>query len=185
MLEEEIASPKVLINTVQFSDYTLYFTGPITSPSDYMEHFAALKSASSGDRVVLQINSPGGDLATATMIINHIRDCQAEVVGVIGMECASSAGAIALACDSIIVDYASTFMAHSFSYHVGGNAGSVHNHADFNKRLNEKWVRATYANFLPEEKIDDILRGVDVLLDSDQIVEYWENRERKRKEDLG
>lgn len=171
---------EVLVNTMVFSEYTLYLTGSIEGPENYMEHFAALKAAGEGDIVVFHLNTPGGDLAAATMIIDHIRDCPARVIGVVGMECASAGSAIMLAMDELRVSEMSTALIHSFSYSVGGNASSVHNHADFNIKLNERWIRATYKDFLPEEKILRVLDGIDILLDADQIVEYWNNRERKR-----
>lgn len=171
---------KVLVNTMQFSEYTLYITGPITSPDAYMEHFAALKAAQEGDVVIIHLNTPGGDLSTTTMLIDHIRDCPARVVGVVGMECASAGSALMMAMDEIRVSELSTVLIHSFSYSVGGNAGSVHNHADFNNRLNERWIRATYGDFLPEAKILRVLDGIDILLDADQIVEYWNNMQRIR-----
>lgn len=171
---------KVLVNTMQFSEYTLYITGPITSPDEYMEHFAALKVAQEGDVVTIHLSTPGGDLSTATMLIDHIRDCPARVVGVVGMECASAGSALMVAMDEIRVSELSTALIHSFSYSVGGNAGSVHNHADFNNRLNERWIRATYGDFLPETKILRVLDGIDILLDADQIAEYWNNMQRIR-----
>ena len=171
---------KVLMNTMQFSEYTLYITGPITSPEAYMDHFAALKAAQEGDIVVVHLSTPGGDLSTATMLIDHIRDCPARVIGVVGMECASAGSALMMAMDEIRVSELSTALIHSFSYSVGGNAGSVHNHADFNNRLNERWIRATYGDFLPEAKILRVLDGIDILLDADQIVEYWNNMQRIR-----
>lgn len=167
----------VIVNSVQFSEYTLYLTGPIGSPSNYMDHFSALKMANEGDVVVFHINTPGGDLGTATMMIEHIKACPARVIGVIGIECASAGSAIMLAMDEIRVSELSTVLIHNFSYSVGGSASSVYNHADFNVRLNERWIRATYGDFLPEDKILRVLDGVDVLLDSDQIIEYWNNRD--------
>ena len=181
MSEDYVEQPsKVLVNTMQFSEYTLYITGPITSPDAYIEHFAALKAAQEGDVVTVHLSTQGGDLSTATMLIDHIRDCPAHVVGVVGMECASAGSALMMAMDEIRVSELSTVLIHSFSYSVGGNAGSVHNHADFNNRLNERWIRATYGDFLPEAKILRVLDGIDILLDSDQIVEYWNNMQRTR-----
>lgn len=181
MSDDYVEQPsKVLVNTMQFSEYTLYITGPITSPDEYMEHFAALKVAQEGDVVTVHLSTQGGDLSTATMLIDHIRDCPAHVVGVVGMECASAGSALMMAMDEIRVSELSTALIHSFSYSVGGNAGSVHNHADFNNRLNERWIRATYGDFLPEAKILRVLDGIDILLDADQIAEYWNNMQRIR-----
>lgn len=182
MSEIIIEKPSMCItNTTQFTEYSLYLTGEITSPEDYMEFYAVLKAANRGDVVRIYISSCGGQLATATLIKNHIETCDAEVVGVLGTDVASAASDIALSCDSIEVGPMSCMLIHNFSYSTGfSHAVSIHNQAQFNKDLNERWVRDVYGDFLPPETLDKVLDGVDVMLNAEQIVEYWNKRERKR-----
>src|SRR5690554_3314021 len=182
MSEIIIEKPSMCItNTAQFTEYSLYLTGEITSPEDYMEFYAVLKAANRGDVVRIYISSCGGQLATATLIKNHIEACDAEVIGVLGTDVASAASDIALSCDSIEVGPMSCMLIHNFSYATGfSHAVSIHNQAQFNKDLNERWVRGVYGDFLPPETLDKVLDGVDVMLNAEQIVEYWNRRERKR-----
>lgn len=182
MSEIIIEKPSMCItNTAQFTEYSLYLTGEITSPEDYMEFYAVLKAANRGDVVRIYISSCGGQLATATLIKNHIETCDAEVIGVLGTDVASAASDIALSCDSIEVGPMSCMLIHNFSYATGfSHAVSIHNQAQFNKDLNERWVRGVYGDFLPPETLDKVLDGVDVMLNAEQIVEYWNKRERIR-----
>lgn len=182
MSEIIIEKPSMCItNTTQFTEYSLYLTGEITAPEDYMEFYAVLKAANLGDVVRIYISSCGGQLGTATLIKNHIETCDAEVIGVLGTDVGSAASDIALSCDSIEVGPMSCMLIHNFSYATGfSHAVSIHNQAQFNKDLNERWVRGVYGDFLPPETLDKVLDGVDVMLNADQIVEYWNNRERKR-----
>lgn len=187
MSEIIIEKPSMCItNTSQFTEYSLYLTGEITSPEDYMEFYAVLKAANRGDAVRIYISSCGGQLATATLIKNHIETCDAEVIGVLGTDVASAASDIALSCDSIEVGPMSCMLIHNFSYSTGfSHAVSIHNQAQFNKDLNERWVMGVYGDFLPPETLDKVLDGVDVMLNAEQIVEYWNKRERIRGGDIG
>lgn len=83
------------------------------------------------------------------------------------------ASAIALEADEIEVDEMSTMLIHSFQYGTQGSEHSVYNQAQFNNRLNERWVKAHFGEFLREEELDDVFKGVDILLDAEEIVERW------------
>lgn len=177
-----IEKPSMCIaSSLVVNEYSLYLTGEITAPEDYMEFYAVFKAAGRGDVIRLYISSCGGQLATATLLKTHIEACDAEVVAVLGTDVASAASDIALSCDGIEVNPMSCMLIHNFSYSTGfGHAVSIHNHASFNKELNERWVRGVYGDFLPEETLNKVLDGVDVMLNADQIVEYWNRRERLR-----
>ena len=177
----------VLARSLQSTEYCVYLHGPINEPSQYYEHYAVYKSAGPDDLIKLYINSPGGNLATAMEYVNHMRECDAPIMAVVGMECASAATAIALQADGWEVGPFSTFLVHGFSYGVGGNAASVINHASFNTKLNERFVREIYRDFLTEEEINDIFKGVDVLINSDDLMARLEviaaNRNEEEKDD--
>lgn len=164
---------QVITQTIQFTEYNLYLHGEIGGPDDFMEHFAVYKMANDGDVVRLYINSPGGSLSTGMEYIRHMRECEATIVAVLGVEVASMASAIALEADEIEVDEMSTMLVHSFQYGTQGSEYSVYNQAQFNKRLNERWVKSHFGEFLREEELDDVFKGVDILLDAEEIVERW------------
>ena len=71
--------------------YEYYLVDDIGEPSDYIEICDVLRSASPNDEVLIRINSGGGSLATANMLVNAIRESQAHVHGFIESTCASAA----------------------------------------------------------------------------------------------
>lgn len=171
---------QVITQTIQFTEYNLYLHGEIGGPDEFMEHFAVYKTASEGDIVRLYINSLGGSLATGMEYIRHMRECEAKIVAVLGVEVASMASAIALEADEIELDELSTLLIHSISYGAGGPESSVYSQAMFNNKLNERWIRTTYEDFLEDGEFADVFKGVDIMLDSEQIKDRWNKRERIR-----
>lgn len=174
---------QVITNTMQYTEYNLYLHGKIGDPDDFMEHFSVFKMAGEGDVIRLYVTSEGGSLSTGMEYIRHMRECRAPVIGVLGVEVASMASAIALECDEIEVDEMTTMLIHSFSYGAMGSEASIYNQATFNNKLNERWIRKHYSDFLDENQLSDVFKGVDILLDSDQIVERWEAMQEARGEE--
>lgn len=176
---------QVITHTIQFTEYNLYLHGEIGGPDDFMEHFAVYKEANEGDLIRLYINSLGGSLSTGMEYIRHMRECEARIIAVLGVEVASMASAIALEADEIELDELSTLLIHSISYGAGGPESSVYSQALFNNKLNERWIRSTYEDFLEDDEFADVFKGVDIMLDADQITEKWNKRERIRGGAIG
>lgn len=163
------------------NEYYLYLHGEIGSPDNFLEHFALYRTATAHDVIFLYVNSNGGSLATGMEYIRHMRECEAPIVCILGMEVASMASAIALEANDLIIDDMSTMLVHSFSYGAMGTEYSIYNQATFNKKLNERWIRTHYSNFLDESQLQDALKGVDILLDSDEIKERWSKLQEYRQ----
>lgn len=180
MNDIEMKPSQVIVRSIQHTEYNLYLHGEIGSPDDFMEHFAVFKTAGEGDLIRLYINSPGGSLSTGQQLITHMRECQAYIVAVLGVEVASMASAIALEADEVEIDELSTMLVHSLSYRVGGTENSVYTQALFNNKLNERWVKSTYGDFLTETELGDVLKGVDIILDAEQIAERWNARQQSQ-----
>lgn len=178
-----VPKPSQLItNTMQYTEYNLYLHGKIGDPDDFMEHFSVFKMANEGDVVKLYITSEGGSLSTGMEFIRHMKECRAPIIGILGVEVASMASAIAMECDEIEVDEMTTMLIHSFSYGAIGTESSVYNQAAFNNKLNERWIRKHYSDFLDETQLSDIFKGVDILLNSDEIIERWEHMQEMRSD---
>ena len=171
----EYEGSRLIVNTHQCNEYNLYFNGPIVNPDAYYEDYAVFKQATPDDIIRLWLNSEGGDIGITETYISHMRECQAPIVGVIGVSVASACSAIALECDEIQVTDLSTMLVHAISYGAGGTESAVYKKAIFNKKLNERWIKRHFEGFLTEEQMSEALKGEDVLLDADEIVEAWNN----------
>lgn len=71
--------------------YTVQFVGEIGPVTQYLELFQVLDAATENDQVKLVIDSPGGDVYTAQLIVERIDECKAQVITVASGLVASAA----------------------------------------------------------------------------------------------
>ena len=155
--------------------YEYYLVDDIGEASDYIELCDVLRSASPNDEVLIRINSGGGSLATANMIVNAIRESQAHVHGFIESTCASAATLIYLSCHSYSLSEDADMMIHTSSSLYGGKEHEQHSYVTFSRKKIHKMVRDRYAGFLTEKEIENVLNGQDCYFDSEEIAERLEN----------
>nr|WP_289237724.1 head maturation protease, ClpP-related [Acinetobacter baumannii] len=97
---------------------------------------AALRSLNGAD-VVVNINSPGGDVFEGLTIYNLLREYEGHVtVRVLGLA-ASAASFIAMAADEIQIARAGFFMIHNAWTGVWGNRNDMRETADFLEQIDE------------------------------------------------
>ena len=168
--------------------YEYYLVDDIGEASDYIELCDVLRSASPNDEVIIRINSGGGSLATANMIVNAIRESQAHVHGFIESTCASAATLIYLACHSYSLSEDADMMVHTSSSMYGGKEHEQHSYVTFSRKKIHKMVRDRYAGFLTEKEIENVLNGQDYYFDSEDIAErletYTEFQQKKFEAEL-
>ena len=155
--------------------YEYYLVDDIGEASDYIELVDVLRSASPNDEILIRINSGGGSLATANMVVNAIRESQAHVHGFIESTCASAATLIYLACHSYSLSEDADMMIHTSSSLYGGKEHEQHSYVTFSRKKIHKMVRNRYAGFLTEKEIENVLNGQDYYFDSEEIAERLEN----------
>ena len=155
--------------------YEYYLVDDIGEPSDYIEICDVLRSASPDDEVLIRINSGGGSLATANMLVNAIRESQAHVHGFIESTCASASTLIYLACHSYSLSEDADMMIHTSSSLYGGKEHEQHSYVTFSRKKIHKMVRNRYAGFLTEKEIENVLNGQDYYFDSAEIAERLES----------
>ena len=168
--------------------YEYYLVDDIGEASDYIELCDVLRSASPNDEVLIRINSGGGSLATANMIVNAVRESQAHVHGFIESTCVSAATLIYLACHSYSLSEDADMMIHTSSSLYGGKEHEQHSYVTFSRKKIHKMVRDRYAGFLTEKEIENVLNGQDYYFDSEEIAErletYTEFQQKKFEAEL-
>ena len=168
--------------------YEYYLVDDIGEASDYIELCDVLRSASPNDEILIRINSGGGSLATANMIVNAIRESQAHVHGFIESTCASAATLIYLSCHSYSLSEDADMMIHTSSSLYGGKEHEQHSYVTFSRKKIHKMVRNRYAGFLTEKEIENVLNGQDYYFDSEEIGErletYTEFQQKKFEAEL-
>ena len=168
-------SNRLLRKEMSSTLYEYYLVDDIGEPSDYIEICDVLRSASPNDEVLIRINSGGGSLATANMLVNAIRESQAHVRGFIESTCASAATLVYLACHSYSLSDDADMMIHTSSSMYGGKEHEQHSYVTFSRKKIHKMMRNRYAGFLTDVEIENVLNGQDYYFDSEEITERLEN----------
>jgi ATP-dependent Clp protease protease subunit len=114
---------------------------------------AALRAIGKGEDVVVNINSPGGDVFEALAIYNLLRDHEGEVTTrVVGLA-ASAASVSALAGDRIETARAGFFMIHNAWIITMGNRNDLRDAADWVEQFDDA-LASIYAARTGKEKKD-------------------------------
>lgn len=109
--------------------YTVQFVGEIGPVSQYLELLQVLDTATSDDQVKLVIDSPGGDVYTAQLIIERMDECNAQVITVASGLVASAATFVWCAGKVKEVGRWARFMFHSSLHGDWGKSLSIQENA--------------------------------------------------------
>lgn len=154
--------------------YDYYLMGSIGDPEEYIDVCHALRSCGPEDEFFLRINSGGGQVRTGNQIINAIKECQGTVIGFIEADCGSMATFIFLACHTWGVSKYAEWFSHTISAGNWGKENETFEASQFLRKQTHKRIREEYTGFLTEEEIESVLKGSDIYLDSDEIMDRLE-----------
>lgn len=164
--------------------YIVNITDDFDDAKSFDEVVALLANATEDDEITWNIVSRGGYINSLEMLLGWKQMCQARQIHVLTSEAASCATAFFLSpADEYLVFDSASFMIHESSYGSGGTASNVRRHTQHVDKKNDKFVRDTYKGFLSEDEIEDVLKGVEIYLDSNEIRERLDKRERTRREE--
>lgn len=153
-----------------------FVTGNIEEPSIYNELCYLLYSASSDTTITIHINTPGGIIDSAFMIVDAIVHSQAKVIGKLSGTVASAGTIIAMACHDIDVAAHLSFMIHNYS---GGMAGKGHEMKARQRftdmHLNDAF-KSFYKGFLSSKEMESVIDGTDLWMGSKEVQARWKER---------
>ena len=152
----------------------VYIMTEIVNPIEYSELCHLLRNANSKEVIRIHINTPGGRLDSATMIIDAITESDAYIIGVLSGSVASAGTMIALACDELECSSYLEFMIHYFSGGTGGKGNEIKAHSNFIDKHMPMVFKKIYAGFLSDKEIEDMIEGKDVWLNGDEVLERFE-----------
>jgi ATP-dependent protease ClpP protease subunit len=164
--------------------HSFYLSGPILSPEHYSKWFHVIRNASENDVVILHINSPGGDVATAIQFMRVIAETPATVVASAEGNCMSAAAMIFLAADSHQISEHSCFMFHNYSGISVGKGGEMYDNIIFERKWSERMLRSIYADFLTDDEIEAMLNNRDVWMDGEEVAKRLEKRYEKLAKEM-
>ena len=174
--DKRVEKPYINSTPISATQYDVFLDQEISEPANYRELNFLLNTASENDQFNLYINSPGGHLNTALMIIESLKVTNATTTAIIQGECHSAASMITMYCQEVAVLDSAHMMVHTATYGTVGNTGNVKAHTEFTTRQVEKLIDDTYAGFLTSEEIEKVKIGVEFWFDAEEIRARLERR---------
>ena len=138
-LDAEIAQKTENVNFLGFKFRTI---GP-----DSLEAF--LKECAVGEKVKIEINSPGGSVIAGLAMANMIKNSKAHVIAHVVGIAASMASVVACACDEIQMEESAFLMIHNPWSEAEGDAEDMRHAADVLESMEEA-MRAFYRGKFPQ-----------------------------------
>lgn len=153
-----------------------YISDAIEEPSFYNELCFALTTATSSETFHLHINTPGGMLDSAFMIIDSIKNSEARVIGHLTGTVASAGTIIALACDDIVISNHLAWMSHNYSAIIGGKGHEMKARQEFTDKTLSSSFTEIHEGFFSTKEIQQLIDGKDFWLTSDEVATRWARR---------
>ena len=166
---------KVVIDRAIGSDWAPDWVADFTGEQPAREFIEAVDALGELDRIDLEINSPGGDVASGVRIMNYLKSHQAEVhVKVTGMA-ASIATVIMLGGDTRTMGVGTSIMTHRASTLMMGyyNRKELEDHATGIAAIDSAIVDAYVASTgKTAEEINALLDRGDYYMGADEAIEW-------------
>lgn len=173
-IENKIIDAKALANQI-----TIYLSGPIGAPENYIGIIDAIRHANETDIIKFNINSPGGDLFTTIQFLRAITETKALVVASAEGACMSAATMIFLSADRFEISEHCLFMFHNYSGGTFGKGGEMYDQLINERKWSENIIRNVYQGFLTEAEIRSILDNKDIWMEGEEVMKRLEKKHTK------
>ena len=175
-IDDIFATPK----TTVFDNYvpmitnkhttTVYLTDVIEAPSLYNELCYKLDNASPAEEFFIYINTPGGILDAAIMLVNSIKNTAANTTARLSGTVASAGTIIALSCRNVEIADHTAFMIHNYSGGLFGKGHELKAHQEFVDANLNKSFSSFYEGFLTPAEIKRVIDGKDYWMNKDEVL---------------
>lgn len=176
--ESEYEDFAITYHPVKAGVYNLYLYGLIVSAQQFVGAMEVLATAGPEDTILIHLSTDGGSLDATDTFLQGIRETEAHVVAKVSGSCCSAGTLIALAADEFQLSENASFLFHNGGAFVGGKYSDFVSQTEHTKKYFERVIRTSYIGFLEESEINDLMRGVDLWMDSEEFV----TRHNKRNE---
>lgn len=165
--------------TIPVNLYHFYIIDEIGEASAFLDLINTLKTAEEHDTIFIYLNTPGGSLQTTVQILSAMRQCSATIVTCLEGEVCSAGTLLFLAGNQHIVNPNCTFMIHNYSQWLGGKGNEVALRVKYSEQYFKKLALDLYNGFLSEDEIQSVIEGKDYWMDSEEVVERLNVRNKK------
>jgi ATP-dependent protease ClpP protease subunit len=150
-----------------------YILDGINEPAVYNELCHMLRTAERGDTFTLHINTPGGMVDSAFMLVDAIKSSKAKVTGYLTGTVASAGTIITMACDNLIVADHTSFMIHNYSGGAHGKGHEMKARQEFMDASLNSAFKSFYTGFLTDIEMQDVIDGKDMWMGKDEVLTRW------------
>ena len=161
---------------VRTGTYSADLYGYIESASQFSEIIAALELMEETDEFVLNLSSGGGSLNAADTLIHAIKKTKGHFHVVATGNISSAATFILLHAHSFELSEGFNSLIHCGSLVSGGNFNEYKQEIKFSAEFMENSLKRAYEGFLTDPEMDEMLKGVDRWITSEEWVERHEAR---------
>lgn len=173
--EEDFVFP-VTYTPVRAGVFNIYLFGPIYDAMQFIPAIEVLNAANEGDTVIINLSTPGGSLDATDTLLAAMRECEARIVVKATGGVHSAGSIILLNADEFTLSENFNCLIHNGSLGSGGAFNVWKAESKHKERYMEKVMRQTYAGFLTEAEIEELLDGKDFWLDAAEFVRRYELR---------
>ena len=172
-------SPSIFATPNHGVHYSVNVSQVFGSPHSFDEVIHLLTVATPEDIINFNINSNGGDFYSLVALRNAIRQTEAQVyMNLLGMAASAGSALFLENADGYKIHEDSCMMIHSMQCGTGyTDANTIATRAEHNKKINERFVRNTYKDFLTEDEIESVLNSKEIYLEDYEIRERLQQRE--------
>jgi len=159
--------------------YRIYMYNEIGTPDEYAELMELMQDLDETVTIEWFLNSPGGVLSSATMLLDAMFVCRAKLVGKLSGMVASAATMLTMAFDEVEIAPYIEFLVHNYS--AGGLQGKGNElkvQQEFVDKVTLQLFKEVYKGFLTPTEIKKVMKDQDLWMTKDEI----EKRLAKRKE---
>lgn len=160
--------------------YVADLFGYINSPAQFSQIVTVLNNMRSDDELVINLCSLGGSLSAISSLLHAINKTEGNVHICATGSNASASTLVLLSGHSFELSEDFEALIHNGSFGIGGNFNEMRVQANFALGHMEKILRNHYQGFLSDFEIEEMLKGVDIVMGPEE----WYNRATSRIEKM-
>ena len=160
----------------------VFLDGPILSARHYRMVASEAADLTENDELDFSITSGGGNMEGLIALLDIINTTQANVTAIIKGECHSAASMLAVSCPNVIVSPYAIMLVHSANLGAGrAKAYDLKQYVDHNTDFCNNLFRDVYQGFLSEDEIEEVIKGKELWMGSEEISQRLENMMEYKK----
>lgn len=156
--------------------FNIYLTREIESADQFTSAIEVLQAAGENDTVVIHLSTPGGSLDATDTFLMAMQDCEAKIIIRASGGVHSAGTVILMHADEFYLSDNFNSLIHNGSTGVGGKFSDFKAQAKHTIDYMHKVLRKTYAGFLTDKEIEDLIEGKDIWLDGEAFGKRFEAR---------